>query len=86
MSPKNPGLQRRPDVNGNKGRLPSGSDAPIICTEWNQYRPDWDLIGRKIEKQVIIDGRNMFDPALLKRKRIHYYAIIGRTLSHLTEL
>lgn len=61
---------------GTRDACLSGSDALIICTEWNQYRaPDWDLIGEKLKSKVIIDGRNMFDPALLKRKGFTYYAI-----------
>lgn len=52
------------------------ADALIICTEWKSFRaPDFDEIKVALKQPVIIDGRNMYDPVLLKEMGFHYYAI-----------
>lgn len=61
---------------GTKEACLSDSDALIICTEWSQFRaPDFELIYSKLNRKVIIDGRNLYDPRLMKRKGFKYYAI-----------
>jgi UDPglucose 6-dehydrogenase len=56
-----------------------GADALVICTEWQNFRaPDFDLILEKVKGKVIFDGRNMYDPALMKEKGLTYYGI-GRS-------
>jgi UDPglucose 6-dehydrogenase len=53
-----------------------GADALVICTEWQNFRaPDFDLILEKVKGKVIFDGRNMYDPALMKEKGLTYYGI-----------
>lgn len=50
--------------------------ALVICTEWKQFRaPDFDQIAKLLNTPVIFDGRNMYDPARMKRKGFTYYAI-----------
>jgi UDPglucose 6-dehydrogenase len=57
------------------------SDALIICTEWSQFRaPDFEMLHAKLNRKVIIDGRNLYDPALMKKKGFTYYGI-GRGAS-----
>lgn len=57
------------------------ADALIICTEWRQYwAPDFDAIKIALNRPVIFDGRNIYDPLLLEKKQIEYYGI-GRGLS-----
>ena len=52
------------------------ADALVICTEWKQFRaPDFDQIAKLLNTPVIFDGRNMYDPARMKRKGFTYYAI-----------
>ncbi len=66
---------------GTKESCLSGSDALVICTEWNQFRaPDFDQIGSALKEKVIVDGRNLFDPEALKQRGFVYYAI-GRGAS-----
>ncbi|MGY3884205.1 UDP-glucose dehydrogenase family protein [Aeromonas aquatica] len=53
-----------------------GADALLICTEWQQFRaPDFELIQRTLTQPVIIDGRNLYDPARLRQRGFTYYAI-----------
>ncbi|MFQ2910651.1 UDP-glucose dehydrogenase family protein [Aeromonas caviae] len=53
-----------------------GADALLICTEWQQFRaPDFELIQQTLKQAVIIDGRNLYDPARLRQRGFTYYAI-----------
>jgi UDPglucose 6-dehydrogenase len=53
-----------------------GADALAVVTEWNLFRsPDFDAIKRQLKQPVIFDGRNIYDPAMLREKGFHYYGI-----------
>ena len=53
-----------------------GADALIIVTEWKEFRsPDFDAIRHSLREPVVFDGRNLFDPALMKSLGIDYYSI-----------
>jgi len=61
---------------GTKESALKGADALVICTEWSQFRaPDFDLIGSSLSNKVVIDGRNLYDPALMKKRGFSYYGI-----------
>ena len=52
------------------------ADALIIVTEWSQFRsPDFDTIKSSLTDPLIFDGRNLYDPGLLEKLGIEYYAI-----------
>ena len=58
-----------------------GADALAIVTEWQEFRsPDFERIRKVLRSAVIFDGRNLYDPALMARQQIQYYAI-GRGVS-----
>lgn len=58
-----------------------GADALVICTEWKAFwSPDFDLIKRELSEPLILDGRNLYDPAYMNEIGIEYYGI-GRGLS-----
>lgn len=69
---------------GTKEQALRGADALVICTEWKEFRsPDFDLIAQSLKEPVVIDGRNMYDPELLGRHGLVYYAIgRGRNQFH----
>jgi len=68
-------------LTGTKEAALKNADALVICTEWSQFRaPDFKLIMDSLNYPVIIDGRNLFDPADIKKKGFNYYGI-GRGLS-----
>ena len=53
-----------------------GANALAIVTEWREFRsPDFDTIKATLRDPVIFDGRNLYDPKLLQRRGIVYYAI-----------
>jgi UDPglucose 6-dehydrogenase len=52
------------------------ADALIILTEWNQFRhPNFQRIKAELKHPVIFDGRNLYDPALMKALEINYYSV-----------
>jgi UDPglucose 6-dehydrogenase len=59
-----------------------GADALAIVTEWREFRsPDFETIRESLKTPVIFDGRNLYDPALVKRFKLRYFAIgRGETL------
>jgi UDPglucose 6-dehydrogenase len=56
-----------------------GADALVIVTEWQEFRsPDFEQLKNALTDPVIFDGRNIYDPEMLKPLGITYYAI-GRS-------
>ena len=53
-----------------------GSDALLIVTEWRQFKsPDFDAIRDTLKQPVVIDGRNLYDPRLMRAHGLVYDAI-----------
>ena len=53
-----------------------GAEALLIVTEWKEFRsPDFDAIKTAIKSPVIIDGRNMYPPALPRASGLEYISI-----------
>jgi UDPglucose 6-dehydrogenase len=53
-----------------------GAAALLILTEWNEFRrPDFARIKSLLKQPVIFDGRNIFDPADLRKLGFTYYSI-----------
>jgi UDPglucose 6-dehydrogenase len=45
-----------------------GVDALVICTEWNEFKQlDLTRVKHAMKQPVIVDGRNLYDPAYLER-------------------
>ncbi len=52
------------------------ADALIIVTEWKEFRsPDFEVIKAKLKNPLIFDGRNLFEPAEMRRLGIGYFGI-----------
>lgn len=52
------------------------ADALVICTEWKTFRVvDFDLLRDKLRSRLILDGRNLYDPAEVARAGLHYRGI-----------
>ena len=52
------------------------ADALVIFTDWQEFRnPDFELIATKLKKTVIFDGRNLYDPKVVKTAGFEYYSI-----------
>ena len=53
-----------------------GADALAIVTEWSVFRsPDFDAIKARLKAPVIFDGRNLYDPATMRRAGFQYRGI-----------
>jgi UDPglucose 6-dehydrogenase len=53
-----------------------GSDALAIVTEWREFRsPNFDTLKAKLKTPVIFDGRNLYDPPLMRGFGFDYFAI-----------
>ncbi len=61
---------------GTKEAALQGADALVICTEWQQFKaPDFNSIKAALKTPVVFDGRNLYEPARMQEKGLHYYAI-----------
>lgn len=61
---------------GTKESALKNADALVICTEWSQFKaPDFNTIAEQLKNKVLIDGRNLFDPRIMKKRGFTYYAI-----------
>ena len=53
-----------------------GADALVIVTEWKEFRsPDFDAIAQRLNKPIVFDGRNLFEPELMQQWGIEYHCI-----------
>ncbi|MEE4202414.1 MAG: UDP binding domain-containing protein, partial [Halieaceae bacterium] len=58
-----------------------GADCLVICTEWKTFwSPDFDDLKARLNHPIIVDGRNLYNPAYMEEIGIEYYGI-GRGLS-----
>jgi UDPglucose 6-dehydrogenase len=54
----------------------AGADALVLITEWKLYwAPDFDRLASEMKQPVIVDGRNIWSPEVVRRRGITYYAI-----------
>ena len=54
----------------------TGADALLVVTEWNEFRePDFAKMKRLMKQPVIFDGRNIYDPAQIRRLGFTYSSI-----------
>jgi UDPglucose 6-dehydrogenase len=53
-----------------------GADGLIIVTEWKEFRSiDFEVIKGRLKTPIIFDGRNLYNPALVREAGIEYFAI-----------
>jgi len=53
-----------------------GADALLIVTEWKVFRsPDLTDMSRRMKQKVVLDGRNIFNPQVLRDAGFTYYGI-----------
>jgi UDPglucose 6-dehydrogenase len=57
-----------------------GADALAIVTEWQEFRsPDFAAIKARLKTPAIFDGRNLYDPAVVRAQGIEYHPIGRKT-------
>lgn len=53
-----------------------GADALLLVTEWPQFRDlDWQKIHSLLARPLVIDGRNLLDPARMKDLGFEYHSM-----------
>jgi len=53
-----------------------GADALVIMTEWKAFRsPDFEDVKKALKSKVIFDGRNLYEPAVVRSHGLEYYPI-----------
>jgi len=53
-----------------------GADALVICTEWQQFRaPDFDEMELRMPGKLIVDGRNLYQPAKMQASGWSYVSV-----------
>ena len=54
----------------------TAADALLLVTEWKEFKsPDFDGIKSSLKQPVIFDGRNQYEPALMKALGIEHHGI-----------
>ena len=57
-------------------KMAEGCDALVVVTEWNEFKQlDLEKIKSLLKSPVIYDGRNVYEPALMKEMGFAYRAI-----------
>ena len=52
------------------------ADALVLITEWKMYwAPDFDRLVKEMKQAVIVDGRNIWSPEVVRSRGITYYSI-----------
>ena len=70
--PEHPLLSLSPD----KYAALAGADALLICTEWQQFRaPDFDEMELRMPGKLIVDGRNLYQPAKMQANGWNYLSV-----------
>jgi UDPglucose 6-dehydrogenase len=72
--------ERKVEIVASAAAALEGAEALAVITEWQEFRsPDFAAIKAKLRTPAIFDGRNLYDPQVLRRLGIEYYAIGRRT-------
>jgi UDPglucose 6-dehydrogenase len=54
----------------------AGADALVVVTEWNEFRePDFLKVRSLMRNPAVFDGRNIYNPAILRALGFHYEGI-----------
>ena len=52
-----------------------GADALVVVTDWNEYRhPDFNRMKTTLRRAVVVDGRNLYDPAKMATLGFSYFS------------
>ena len=52
------------------------ADALLLVTEWKEFRlPSWAVIKKSMRRPLVLDGRNIYDPAEMTERGFEYHCI-----------
>jgi len=53
-----------------------GAEALLICTEWHEFRrPDLGKVRELLDNPLILDGRNLYEPARMAEMGFEYHSV-----------
>ncbi|MBC7942770.1 MAG: UDP-glucose/GDP-mannose dehydrogenase family protein [Chitinophagaceae bacterium] len=59
-----------------QGEALLGADALVVITEWKEFRnPDFDHIKATLKAPLVFDGRNIYDPELMRSLGVEHHGI-----------
>src|SRR5262245_1265466 len=71
---------RSVEIVGSAQAALEGAEALVVITEWQEFRsPDFAGMKAKLKTPAIFDGRNLYDPKVLKSLGFEYHAIGRKT-------
>jgi len=54
----------------------SGADGLVVLTDWQQFRnPDFERIACSLNRPVLFDGRNLYEPSYVKDRGLEYHCL-----------
>jgi len=69
-------LKGRIEVVANGYDALDGADGLLVLTDWQEFRnPDFETIAARLNRPVIFDGRNLYDPAVVEAAGIEYHSV-----------
>jgi UDPglucose 6-dehydrogenase len=64
------------DFKANAYEVAQGADAVVLITEWDQFRAlDLDRLKAGMRQPVLVDLRNVYNPAEMKTRGFHYVSV-----------
>ena len=68
--------QKNIEIVNTAGDAVEGCDALAIVTEWTEFRaPDFPALKKVLKTPAIFDGRNLYDPAMVRALGFEYFPI-----------
>jgi UDPglucose 6-dehydrogenase len=53
-----------------------GADALVVVTEWREFKsPDFETVAARLRTPVLFDGRNLYDPAVVRASGLEHHGI-----------
>ncbi|MGH9487493.1 MAG: UDP-glucose dehydrogenase family protein [Terriglobales bacterium] len=53
-----------------------GAEAVLILTDWPEFRnADWEAMGARMHRRLVLDGRNLFAPGELEARGFRYLSV-----------
>jgi len=81
MERARPVLKAGVEFAGNPYEAARSADAVLILTEWEEFaKLDWKRMYNQLKDPIVIDGRNLYDPAAMAAQGFTYYSM-GRPLA-----
>ncbi|MCU0578831.1 MAG: UDP-glucose/GDP-mannose dehydrogenase family protein [Desulfobacterota bacterium] len=69
-------ILKQVDFKNDAYEVGEGAEALILITEWNQFRNiDWPRMKKLLQRPVVVDLRNVYDPVRMQRQGFQYYGV-----------